>query len=79
MNVTIYTSSTCPWCVKAKKYLDSKKIEYKEVNVSANILGALEMTMKSGQRSVPVIDVDGNIVVGFDKPLLEKLISKREK
>ncbi len=79
MNVTVYTSSTCPWCVKAKKYLDTKKVEYKEVNVSTNILGSLEMMMKSGQRSVPVIDVDGNIVVGFDKSQLDKLLSKREK
>jgi glutaredoxin-like YruB-family protein len=76
MSVTVYTSSSCPWCVKAKKYLDSKRIEYREVNVSRDIMGAFEMAMKSGQRSVPVIDIDGNIVVGFDKKAIDSLISR---
>lgn len=77
MSVTVYTSSSCPWCVKAKRYLDSRKIQYREVNVSKDIMGAFEMAMKSGQRSVPVIDIDGNIIVGFDRERIDNLISKK--
>jgi glutaredoxin-like YruB-family protein len=77
MSVTVYTSSSCPWCVKAKRYLDARKIQYREVNVSKDIMGAFEMAMKSGQRSVPVIDIDGNIIVGFDRERIDRLISKK--
>ena len=77
MSVTVYTSSSCPWCVKAKRYFDSRKIQYREVNISKDIMGAFEMAMKSGQRSVPVIDIDGNIIVGFDRERIDNLISKK--
>lgn len=77
MNITIYTSSSCPWCDKAKKYLESKKIGYREVNVSGNLLGALEMRMKSGQSSVPVIDIDGNLVVGFNRKAIDRLLERK--
>lgn len=77
MSVTIYTSSSCPWCVKAKKYFEAKNIRFREVNVSKDMIGAIEMTMKSGQRSVPVIDIDGNIVVGFDKNRIDGLLSRK--
>ncbi|WP_139902480.1 glutaredoxin family protein [Clostridium thermarum] len=75
MSVTVYTSSSCPWCLRAKRYLDSKKIEYREVNVSRDRMGAFEMVLKSGQRSVPVIDIDGNIIVGFDRKAIDSLLS----
>ncbi|NLP28342.1 MAG: NrdH-redoxin [Clostridia bacterium] len=78
MTVTIYTSSSCPWCVKAKRYLDSKKVGYREVNVSGNLLGALEMRTKSGQSAVPVIDIDGDVVVGFDRKVIDSLLSRKD-
>jgi len=77
MNITIYTSSSCPWCVKAKRYLDSKNIEYREVNVSGNLLGALEMKMKSGQSAVPVIDIDGDVIVGFNKKAIDRSLARK--
>ena len=77
MNITIYTSSSCPWCVKAKKYFDSKNIGYREVNVSGNFLGALEMKMKSGQSAVPVIDIDGDVIVGFNKKAIDRLLARK--
>lgn len=77
MSITIYTSSSCPWCVKAKKYFESKNIDYREVNVSGNLLGALEMKIKSGQSAVPVIDIDGDVIVGFNKKAIDRLISRK--
>ncbi|OPJ61682.1 glutaredoxin family protein [Clostridium oryzae] len=74
MSVTVYTTSTCPWCVRVKDYLKNNSIPYTEKNVSADRNAAMEMINKSGQRGVPVIDVDGNIVVGFDKPTLDNLL-----
>ncbi|MDT8715646.1 glutathione S-transferase N-terminal domain-containing protein [Clostridium sp. 19966] len=76
MSVTVYTTNTCPWCVKAKAYLKEKGVEYKEVNVSQDRQAAMEMINKSGQRGVPVLDIDGNIVVGFDKAAIDEYISK---
>jgi glutaredoxin 3 len=75
-NITVYTSSTCPWCVKAKKYLSAKGVDYREVNVSKDMHGAMEMIRKSGQRGVPVIDIDGHIIVGFDREEIDRLLRR---
>lgn len=74
MSVKIYTTPTCPWCSVAKKYFDSKNIQYENLDVSSDRSAAAEMVDKSGQRGVPVIDIDGNIVVGFDKDKIDSLI-----
>lgn len=66
MNVTVYSTPTCPWCHKAKEYLQYKEVRYRDVNVAADRAGAIEMIRKSGQSGVPVIDIDGNIIIGFD-------------
>lgn len=75
MSVKIYTTNTCPWCVKTKEYLASKGISYDEINVSKDKEAAKEMIEKSGQRGVPVVDIDGSIVVGFDKDKLNELLN----
>ena len=74
MSVTVYSTTTCPWCVKAKDYLKSKGVEYNDVNVSLDPAKAKEMIEKSGQRGVPVLDINGSIIVGFDKPQIDKLL-----
>lgn len=74
MNVKIYSTPTCPWCTMAKKYFDSKNIQYNEFDVSSDREAASEMVSKSGQRGVPVIDINGNIIVGFDKERIESLV-----
>lgn len=73
-NIRIYTTNACPWCTKVKNYLRSKHINYEEVNVGVNIAAAIEMVNKSGQRGVPVIDINGSIVVGFDKKRIDSLL-----
>ncbi|PYG84834.1 glutaredoxin-like YruB-family protein [Ruminiclostridium sufflavum DSM 19573] len=77
MSVKIYSTPSCPWCMVAKNYLKSKNIPFEEVNVAYSRRGALEMIRKSGQRSVPVIDFNGRIIVGFNQPAIDRLLSAR--
>lgn len=72
--ITIYSTPTCPWCHKAKEYLDSKNIEYEDVDVSEDSERAQEMIAKSGQMGVPVIDINGKIIVGFDEVAIEEAL-----
>lgn len=74
MNVKVYSTPTCPYCGMAKKYLESKNVIFQEVDVSADRSAAAEMIDKSGQRGVPVIDIDGNVIVGFDKEKIDSLL-----
>ena len=76
MTVKVYSTPTCPWCIMAKDYLKSKDIAFEDIDVSRDQLGAMEMIRKSGQRGVPVLDIDGQIVVGFDHKRIDQLISK---
>ena len=74
--VKVYSTPTCPWCKKAKDFLKGKNIEFEDINVAENQEAAKEMVDKSGQMGVPVIEIDGEIVVGFDKEKLESLLAK---
>ena len=76
MNITVFSTPTCPWCTRVKEYLNYKEVKFKEVNVAEDRDGAMEMIRKSGQRGVPVIDIDSNIVVGFNQSEIDRLISK---
>lgn len=71
MAVTVYSTNSCPWCVKAKDFLKQNNVEYKEVNVAEDPKGLQDMEEKSGQRGVPVIDANGTIIVGFDRDALK--------
>lgn len=74
MNIKVYSTPTCPYCTMAKKYLDSKNVQYTEYDVSKDRDAATEMINKSGQRGVPVLEINGEIIVGFDKEKIETLI-----
>lgn len=74
MSVKIYTTPTCHWCKVAKEYFRNKEIEFEEYNVEENHEKASEMVEKSGQRGVPVIDIDGTIIIGFDKEAIDEHI-----
>ena len=72
--VRVYSTSTCAYCKAAKKFLEDKGIAYKDLNVGEDKAAREEMIRRSGQMGVPVIDIDGEIVVGFDqKQLKQKL------
>jgi glutaredoxin-like YruB-family protein len=65
--VTIYSTPTCPFCVRAKQFLNDSGIEFTNHDVSTDQAKAQEMIKISGQMGVPVIDINGEIIVGFDK------------
>lgn len=67
VNVKIYSTPTCPWCMRLKQFLKDNNIAYQDLDISTNQPAADEMVKKSGQMGVPVSDIDGNIIVGFDK------------
>ncbi|MBU2634105.1 MAG: glutaredoxin family protein [Nanoarchaeota archaeon] len=74
--IKIYSTPTCPHCVHAKDYLKEKNIEFEYIDVSKDKEAAKEMVEKSGQMGVPVLDINGTIIVGFDKEAIDKALEK---
>lgn len=70
--VKVYSTATCPYCHRVKDYLAEKNIQFEEIDVGKDQKAAEEMVEKSGQMSVPVVDIDGKIIVGFNKDAIEK-------
>jgi glutaredoxin 3 len=73
-SVTVYSTPTCPYCVRAKEYLKANNIEYADIDVSSDEAAGAAMVEKSGQMGVPVIDIDGEIIIGFDKEKIKKTL-----
>mgnify|MGYP001591406407 FL=1 len=73
--VIIYSTPTCPYCEMVKEYFKKNNIQYENYDVSADEEKAKEMIKKSHQMGVPVIDIDGEIIVGFDRPTIEKALN----
>ena len=76
MAVTLYSTPTCGYCTKAKTFFRERKIPFTEYNVAADPRKAEEMVHKSHQMSVPVIDVHGKIIVGFNQPEIERALKR---
>ena len=72
--VIIFTTPSCSFCRSAKKYLLQKGVRFKDVDVSRDSAAARDMVKRSGQQGVPVLDIGGKIVVGFDRPKIDKLL-----
>ena len=72
--VTVYSSPSCSWCGTLKKHLDVHGIRYQEINIASNQDAAAEMVKKSGKQGVPQTDINGQMVVGFDKVKLNSLL-----
>jgi glutaredoxin-like YruB-family protein len=66
MTITVYSTPTCPWCKKLKEYLKEKKVSFKDLDVSTNEKAKNEMVEKSNQMGVPVSDINGTVIVGFN-------------
>ena len=73
-DVTIYTTPTCTYCKAAKDFFKENNVEYEEKDVAVDEAAREAMVEKSGQLGVPVIDVKGNIVIGFDEGRLSELL-----
>ena len=74
-DVIVYSTPTCPYCVRVKEYLSKKGVVYRDVNVAVDREAAHEMVQKSGQMGVPVIAVDDKVVIGFDQKELDRLLN----
>lgn len=74
-SVVIYSTPTCIYCKLEKEFLREHKITFTEINVAEDTQAAQQMIMKSGQSGVPVTIIDGEIIVGFDKPALKKVLN----
>jgi len=72
--IKIYTTPTCPYCQLAKDFFQEKNLEFEEINVALDQEALKEMVYKSGQMGVPVIDIDGKIFAGFNRPEIEKFL-----
>ena len=76
-NVTIYTTPTCVYCKMSKAFFKEHNIAYTEKDVANDAAAREEMVKRSGQMGVPVIDIDGSLVIGFDKERLSELLNVR--
>lgn len=72
--VILFTTPTCSYCRTAKEYLRQKGIPFRDVDVSRDQAAARDMLRRSGQQGVPVLDIGGKIIVGFDRPKIDRLL-----
>ncbi len=73
-SVKVYSTSSCPYCHRVKDFLKENNVQFEDIDVGADPDTGKEMIDKSGQMGVPVIDIDGQIIVGFDKEAIEKAL-----
>lgn len=76
--VKVYSTPTCPYCVTLKTFLEGHGIVFEDIDVSQDEKAREEMIKKSKQMGVPVVDIDGQIIVGFDKEKISQLLSIKE-
>lgn len=76
--ITVYSTPTCHFCHMAKDYFNSKGIVYQDFDVASDLVKRKEMVDKSGQMGVPVIVIDNNVIVGFNKPKIMDLLGITE-
>ena len=76
--ITMYTTPTCGFCHMAKKYLESKNVEFDAKDITTDEESYKEVLDKSGQLGVPVIDIEGTIVVGFDRPKIDLILREKK-
>ena len=79
MQATVYTTQTCPYCHQVKAYLAGKGVEVHELDVSRDAAAAGEMVRLSGQRGVPVTQLAGDVIVGFDRPRIDAALARAQR
>lgn len=78
MSVIIYTTPTCVYCRMAKQYFNQKNIAFEEYDVASDLKAREEMLSKSHQLGVPVLDVNGEIIVGFNRPAIDRALAQEK-
>lgn len=76
--VIIYSATWCAFCHAAKDYLDKKGVKYTDKDVEKEPAAGLEAVDKSGQRGIPVIDIAGEIILGFDRPKIDAALKAKQ-
>lgn len=77
-NIIIYSTQTCPYCFALKDFLTDKGIEFQDLDVGQDIKAREDMIKKSGQLGVPVADIGGEIVIGFDREKISQLLNIKD-
>lgn len=72
--VIMFTTPTCTYCRKAKQYLRKKRVPFRDVDVSKDQAAARDMVRRSGQQGVPQIQIGNQVVIGFDRPKIDRLL-----
>lgn len=72
--VKVYSTDTCMWCTKVKQYLNQLNVDFEDLNVDENINYQEEMIKKSHQSGVPVLDINGTIIIGFNKEAIDNAL-----
>mgnify|MGYP003990216687 CR=1 FL=1 len=75
--IIVYSTQTCPYCTMVKDFLKEKGVDFENVDVGEDHARADEMVEKSGQMGVPVIDIGGAIIIGFNKPKIEETLKEK--
>jgi len=73
--IKVYSTPTCPYCLTLKEFLKEKGFEFEDIDVSKDEKALNEMIEKSGQMGVPVVDIDGQIIIGFDREKISQLLN----
>jgi len=76
--VKVYSTPSCPYCQTLKKFLKDHSIDFEDIDVSKDEEELKEMTEKSQQMGVPVVDINGEIVIGFDKEIISQLLKIKD-
>jgi len=72
--VKVYSTPTCPLCIRAKQFLKENAVSFEDIDVSMNHDAAQDMIKRSGQMGVPVIDIEGDLIIGFDKDKIKRAL-----
>lgn len=75
MSVSVYSTQSCPYCVMVKNYLKERKVSFTDYDVGRDSAKAQEMVRKSGQMGVPVVEVNGRVIVGFNRPEIDRALA----
>jgi len=75
--VIVFSTPTCPWCTRAKTYLRGRGVPFRDVDVSRDAAAARDLVRRTGQMGVPVIEIDGRPIVGFDQARIDAMLGLR--
>ena len=75
--VILFSTSTCSWCRRAKRYFKEQRVPFREINIERDPDAARDIVRKTGQTGVPVIKIGGAWIVGFDKDRIDKELARR--